>query len=161
MWKLLSVALLLTLLPGSTSAEVWEQHNGQGYAYFAPGRLSGGSTMLHFGAGGEGFFYKGLAAGGEIGYLAPAQCLTYGVGLLSVNGSYHLNRDAHWKVAPFVTAGYSLAFRGGSENLFNVGGGLSYWLSDRTGLRLEFRDYVYPADGATHSVEFRIAVAFR
>lgn len=110
---------------------------GQGYFFFGPGS----STALHLGGGGEAYIYKGLAAGGEIGYLFPRSGFGYGVGLLSANGSYHFNRGTHWKIQPFVTGGYTLAFRSGAVNLWNAGGGLTYWMSNRAGLRVEFREY--------------------
>ena len=41
---------------------------------------------------------------------------------------------------PFVTVGYSLAFRTSTANLWNFGGGLNYWLRDRIALMAEVRD---------------------
>src|SRR5713226_4747712 len=102
MSKRISAAILLICFAGAAPGQSSEQHRGQGYAFFAPGRAEG-TTMLHLGAGGEGFLYKGLAAGADIGYLFPAQSFRYGVGMLSVNGSYHLNRNSHWIVSPFIT----------------------------------------------------------
>ncbi len=160
MCKQIPTAFLLICFAGAMPGQSFEQHRGQGYVFFAPGR-GFETTTLHIGAGGEGFIYKGLAAGGDIGYLFPAQSFRYGAGLLSVNGSYHLNRNSHWIVSPFVTSGYSLAFRGAAANMVNVGGGLNYWLGERTGLRLEFRDHIQPGYRATHLLEFRIGLAFR
>ena len=99
----------------------------------------------------------------EIGYLAPARSISEGVGILSANGSYHfLNGEPSQKLVPFVTGGYSLAFREGSANLFNFGGGVNYWFRERMGLRLEFRDHVIP-DGnhSDHFLGFRIGLTFR
>lgn len=160
MLKPISTLFLLLCFAAAMPGQGFEQHRGQGYAFFAPGKVES-TAVLHFGAGGERFIYRGLAAGGDIGYLFPAESFRYGVGLLSVNGSYHLNRNSHWIVSPFVTSGYSLAFRGAAANMVNVGGGLNYWLGERTGLRLEFRDHIQPGYRATHLLEFRIGLAFR
>jgi hypothetical protein len=126
------------LVLATCSVGAWGQansgHSGQGYVFFAPGSISpgGGGTTFHVGGGGEGLFYKGLGAGAEIGYLSAWQYKGSGVGLFSANGSYHFGaRTPGRKVAPFVTAGYSLAFRGGHANLANFGGGVHYWFTDR------------------------------
>jgi hypothetical protein len=164
MRRLIFMLLILGSVPGLTLAQATDPHHGQGYAFVAPGGASGGGatvTTLHIGGGGEGLLYKGLGVGGELGYWGPTKSFGDGVGLLSVNGSYHvLPRNSDRKVVPFVTAGYSLAFRSATANLFNFGGGINYWISKRVGLRLEFRDHVWFA-GPLHYWGFRIGVAFR
>ena len=97
--------------------------------------------ITHVGGGGEARVYKGLGVGGELGFLFPRQEFLYGAGLLSVNTLYRWNTGTHWKVQPFVTGGYSLLFRGFAENRLNFGGGLTYWMSERAGLRVEYRQY--------------------
>ncbi len=139
-------------------------HSGQGYAFFAPGAVShDGGRSAQIGAGAEGLVFRGLGAGADIGYLYPQRDFGRGFGLLSVNGSYHFGtRRPGSKVVPFVTAGYSLAFRNGHANLANFGGGLHYWFTDRVGLRAEFRDHVWGCSGCTtHFWGFRFGVAFR
>jgi len=161
MFGLLFLALTPALAPGQTS----DQPRGQGYAFFAPGGISGGGATtgtLHFGGGVEALFYKGLGVGGELGYLAPKRSFSNGIGILSLNGSYHFrNSKPPRKAVPFVTGGYSLGFRSGTQNLFNFGGGVNYWMRDHLGLRLEFRDHVNPRYGTAHYWEFRIGLAFR
>jgi len=67
-----------------------QERRGWGYGFFAVGSPSVEATpILHIGAGGEGLVYKGLGVGADLGYLAPAQAFREGIGLLSVNGSYH------------------------------------------------------------------------
>jgi len=159
---------LSILVLAACGAVAWGQtengHAGQGYVFIAPGAAShdGGST-LNIGGGGEGLLYKGLGVGADIGYLFPRQDFGCGFGLLSVDGSYHFGaRTPGRKVVPFVTAGYSLAFRSGHANLANFGGGLDYWFTDRVGLRAEFRDYVWGCYGcSTHFWGVRLGVAFR
>jgi len=158
-----SVLILATcLVPG------WGQtatgYSGHAYVFGAPGAISGeADRTLHFGGGGEGFIVKGLAAGAEIGYLAPAGCLGCGVGVLSVNGAYHFGaRTPGRRVVPFVTAGYSLGFRGGHANLYNAGGGVQYWFSRRVGFRAEVRDHVTACSRCTtHIWGVRVGLAFR
>jgi len=141
-----------------------EQPRVLGYGFFAPGFVAESgqkSGVLHLGGGGEARIYKGLGAGAELGYLYPRQSFRDGFGLLSANGIYHFQTEGRaQKVIPFATAGYSLAFRDGSANLFNFGGGIDYWASEKVAVRLEARDHVWPNNGdpATHFVTFRIGL---
>lgn len=140
------------------------ERRGWGYGFFSLGGESnrGGTTdMLHLGAGGEGLVYKGVGVGVELGYLTPLRAFRSGFGVLSTNGSYHFVRPQS-KWAPFVTGGYSLGFREDTVNLVNFGGGVNYWMRDRVGLRLEFRDHVLSTEGYTsHFWGFRFGVTFR
>ena len=137
------------------------KYNGDGYVFYSVGQEPGGGGVLQqIGGGGQGFLYKGLAAGAEVGYQYPAESFTYGIGMLSLNGSYHFGRSG--KVVPFVTAGYSLAFRDGHANLWNFGGGVTWWMARHVGLRVGIRDYVWPSCcSQEHSPQFMMAVAFR
>ena len=96
-------------------------HSSHGYAYFAAsGRPGGFGEGLGFGGGAEGLVYKGFGLGGEIGYVFPRNEFGCGFGLFSANPSYHfVNRKNPRKLIPFVTGGYSLAFRSGSVSMFN------------------------------------------
>ena len=147
----------------SASPGEGKEHRGQGYVFFAPGAIVGdgySAATAHFGGGGEGFIYKGLGLGAEAGYLTPWQDFESGVGMASFNGSYHFNRDR--KLSPFVSGGYSLAFRNDTANLFNFGGGVNYWFRDRVGLRLEFRDHIDSRfSGSAHYLGGRIGLSFR
>jgi hypothetical protein len=117
---------------------------------------------LQFGAGGEKVLGKGVGIGAEIGALGERQYFSDTVfGVFSPNGYYHFNHGRHIKVDPFVTAGYTLFFRSGSANLFNVGGGLNYWVKHSLGVRLELRDQVQPGGGsAVHYWGFRLGLVF-
>jgi hypothetical protein len=81
-----------------------------------------------------------------------------GLGLASVNLSYHFNNSR--KLAPFVTGGGSLAFRGGAAGGGNIGGGVHYWMRDNLGLRLEVRDFIFSSD-SPNTVVFRVGLSFR
>lgn len=152
--------ILLVLLPiGADAGDPEDDRRGQGYVFYGAGRAAGGGSVQQLGGGGDFFIYKGLAAGVELGYLYPPSGFTYGVGLFSANGSYHLYRGR--KLSPFVTAGYSLAFRGGHENLYNFGGGVTWWFGKHAGVRMEVRDYVWPAGRTEHSPLAQVGITFR
>lgn len=154
--------LLLAVAPLASSAQELQPYRGHGYLFWGVGQQSGGGQVQQAGFGAEGFLYKGLGATGEIGYMYPPEACACGFGLASLNGSYHFNRARFAKLSPFVTGGYSLAFRGGShENLYNIGGGVTWWMAQRVGLRLEIRDYVWAQSGSEHTAQFRVALSFR
>lgn len=135
-----------------------------GYIFFAPGGVSccGHTAMtLQAGVGGEAVLWKGIGAGAEIGAVGTRQYFTDSVvGVFSPNGYYHFvhRKEATWD--PFVTAGYTLIFRGGSANLFNFGGGVNYWFKPHLGARMEFRDQVYREYAALHYWGFRFGLVF-
>jgi hypothetical protein len=138
-------------------------YQGYGFAY----SLVGGSgrhfgDVLGVGGGGDGLLAKGLGVSVDLGYLFSRKCgcASKGIGLLTVNPSYHfVHRRNPGKVIPFFSAGYALAFRGGTANLYNGGGGITWWFSRPMGLRLEARGY-YDLKGG-HLFVMRTAVAFR
>jgi hypothetical protein len=130
------------------------------------GVISGGETnnIFHIGGGAEGQIYKGLGAGVEAGYLAPRQDWGAGIGTVSPNLNFHFVHSAEQKVVPFITGGYTLGFRGGSENLYNLGGGIDYWPKQHVGLRFDVRDHVLPSaccDATAHFLVFRVSLLGR
>ena len=160
MWTRIAGTFLLALAPmAALAADSEEPYRGNGSLFYGPGRAPGGGSLQQIGIGGEGFVYKGLAVGADIGYEFPSEGFSYGIGLLSVNGSYHLNHRRHAKLSPFVTGGYTLAFRGGHANLANFGGGVTWWMAEHVGLKMEMRDYVWP--GGQHSPQAMVGVSFR
>lgn len=151
------------LLALAASAALFAQEQGsrsQGFMYFSFNTSrNSAASILAVGGGGEGFLYRGLAAGADLGYVFPRHEPGCGIGLLSVNPAYHFtNRERSRKLVPFVTGGYGLGFRSGSVNLVNYGGGLTYWLSSRAGLRFEVRDY---RDRCCSLLLFRAGIAWR
>lgn len=167
MRNLLVVFYVLLLVPAiglGQEQKKEEKAPGQGYLFAAPsaGISSGGTTgFFHFGGGGEVNLYKGLGIGAEIGYLSSYREIEEGVGVFSLNGLYSFKKDRRDKAVPFVSGGYSMFFREGHMNAVNFGGGLNYWFSDKTGLRLEFRDYVHPKCWERHIIQVRIGITFR
>ncbi|MCI0416982.1 hypothetical protein L0222_29795 [bacterium] len=142
----------------AAAEEVPELRNPYGYVF-------GGLTLpseelfltLNSGVGFEYLFYKGLGINSEISFLAPLEDLTFGIGLFSVNGSYHFGEG---ESTPFLTAGYSLIFREGYANLFNIGGGFQRRLKSGHALRLEFRDHIMQNYRTFHFLSFRVGWTF-
>jgi len=163
MRRLILGLLLLALVSIPGMAQTSDEHKGQGYVFFAPGTTSPEAIgTMHIGGGGEALVYKGLGLGGEVGYLAPWRAFADGIGVLSLDGSYHFRpRSGEQKLVPFVTGGYTLFFRSGTANGFNFGGGVNYWFREHLGLRLEFRDNVWTTYATVHWLGFRVGLAFR
>ena len=156
--------LVFILVPAAAMAQEKpprELPGGQGYAFTGFGAANAEDMILHFGGGGEAYLYRGLGIGAEIGYLGPAGYLGEGIGVFSANGLYNFSPERRRRVQPFVTGGYSLAFRDGTANCVNFGGGIHYWFSDKLGLRLEFRDHLNPSYADEHFWQGRVGIEFR
>ena len=95
---------------------------------------------MSMGVGGEGFLVRGLAIGGELGYVFRRE-FSRGIGRLSANPAYHFLAGRECKLVRFVTAGYSLAFRQDAFSLVNYARGAGYWFRNNLELRLEARDH--------------------
>jgi len=132
-----------------------------GYFFVAPGGTNGTAT-LHLGGGVEGGLGKGIGVGAELGALGPTRSFDDVLGVFSANGYYHFFRDDGRKADPFVTGGYTLFFRSGTANLGNLGGGVNYWLGERIGLKIEFRDHIRtPGRGTLHFYGIRFGITVR
>ena len=160
MKKLLFTLFLVAFLPSASFAQSSDAR-GWGYVFGGVGgRSADNAASLHVGGGGEALLYKGFGLGGEIGYFAPFESAGDGFGLASVNLGYHFKTKASQKVVPFVTGGYSVAFRNNSSSGGNVGGGVHYWMKDKVGLRFEFRDHIFSSD-SPRVYSFRVGFSFR
>jgi hypothetical protein len=121
----------------------------------------GGDGIFNGGFGGEYFLLKGFSVGGDAGYLGPLEGPEEGFGNLNVNASYHfLTASETRKIVPFVSGGYTLFFREGSANLFNIGGGIIYWMDSGKGWRFEVRDQIWSDYGTYHYVSFNVGFVF-
>ncbi len=162
---LLLTPLFLLIAPEFLQAQTPDKPAGHGYVFFAPGGASNSgftNSTMHAGGGGDIFVWKGLGAGAELGAIWPTENIAGIIGVLSVNGSYHFYGSTPRKVVPFVTSGYTLLFREGTANATNVGGGVTWWFREKTGLRLEFRDHIWSPDRSTvHLWQVRIGLSFR
>ena len=138
------------------------QSGSAGYAYYAPTLVKSyrsHSWAQGAGAGFDTVLWRGIGAGGDLGWFWPSDQVDNGVGLLSVNGFYHFSPTA--KLDPFVTAGYGLMFRSGSLNMANFGGGVNWWARDNLGLRFEVRDHSDFHNRSDHFISFRVGLLFR
>jgi hypothetical protein len=143
---------LLTIVPVIARAE--DEPGPRGYVFFASGEVEKAST-IHLGAGVEGAIYRGFGAGSEVGYLGPTHGFREGFGIFSANGLYDFPQvGPSSKLHPLVTGGYSLGFRNGTANGYNFGFGVNYWVAERNGLRLEYRENVIHHE---HFHGFRVA----
>jgi len=139
-----------------------QRYSGDGFVFFSADRPSQGSLsdLLGVGVGGEGFIYKGLGVQGDLGYEFPRGYVADGIGLASLNGTYHfVNRNAPRKLVPFVVAGYAIAFRGGVAGLFDYGGGVNFWFHRHLGLRVEVR--AFQSTDFDTLFGFRFGLSFR
>ena len=158
--RLLTIVGLAACVPGVFA----QDYNGHVYGHVGNGLATETEReQIVVGGGGEGFVWKGLAAGGDINYVFRRDNAGEGqYGLGSVGAAYHFtDRTRQQKLVPFVTGGYSLGFAGGGAtiNLFHYGGGVTYWMAERVGLRVEFRDHV---ESNGRLVAFvRVGVSFR
>ncbi len=159
------VLCICGLVPALARGQEREQVHGQGYFFFAPGAAvstyGGSLALVHFGTGFEANAYKGLGIGAEIGYMAPYRYMSEGIGILSLDGLYMFRSLRSYKVIPFITGGYTLAFRSGHASGMNFGGGIHYWFSRRCGLRFEFRDHVSTETWSDHLVQGRVGFEIR
>lgn len=162
MQRVVMVASFFVLVQAAAFGQTSSEPRGWGYGFGGVGGTSEGSVVtLHVGGGGEGLVYKGLGLGAEVGYLSPFEDLGDGIGILSTNVSYHFVRPkTNQKLVPFVSGGFSLAFKNGTSGGGNFGGGAQYWLRPHLGLRFEFRDHIFSSD-TPHLYGFRVGVSFR
>jgi len=154
---MISIAAVFFTMSSYVSAQTPDRSRGQGYVFAAPGigNYELGKPNIHIGIGGEGFIYRGLGIGAEIGGVGSDRV----VGLGSANLSYHFfPRKTGDRLEPFVTAGYSLFFRAGLSGGYNAGGGFNLWLNKDLALRIEIRDQ---HSHRFETVSFRIGVTFR
>jgi hypothetical protein len=160
MRKILFVTIFIMAIQGAALAQRSPERKAWGYVFGGAGAATGGFSngIFSFGAGGEGLVTKGFGLGAELGYVAPFERAGDGIGVFSADTSYRFNRTA--RLVPFVTGGYSAAFRSGASHGGNFGGGVDYWIKERVGLRFEVRDHVFSSD-SPHLFQFRVGLSFR
>jgi hypothetical protein len=164
MRNVLAICCFLGLLSGSGWAQERHKPRAGGHFFFAPGqRHDTGSSTLQIGGGGEGYVYKGLGFGGDVGALNVQS--TTGVrqwtSMVSLNALYHFNSADKSRFSPFIIGGVTVIPAFDVPGGVNIGGGLQYWFRDRIGLRIEFRDHILTGMRNHHYPQARIAIAFR
>ena len=154
----IGVLLLIT-------AAIAGAQKSNGYVFISPGAVTsqGHTAMtLYTGGGFDALIAKGIGVNLELGAMWPRECFSDCVmGVFSPGGAYYFRRKSEARLDPFVNGGYSLMFRSGHENLFYFGGGANYWVSNKVGLRMEFRDHVSTNYSTAHFWGFRLGLAFR
>jgi hypothetical protein len=155
---ILILSWMVFLSAGGFGQESSSQLRGQvHFSAFKP--TSGEAKSLLLGGGLEVSLGRGLGLGVESGHLYTPE---KGTGIFSATGTYQFRLFDI--LEPFASAGYTRAYGGSTANLLHVGGGITRWLNDHAGLRLEMRDYVsknlWPS-GARHTLEYRFAVVLR
>jgi hypothetical protein len=143
------------------------------YVYAGPGGISrGGDTgkVLYGGIGAEGIVGSGMGLGVEGGVIRQVSQGWHGL-LAQTSGNfyYHFVHGLD-RSDPFVTVGYTSAFRGahheagldrGQANLVNFGGGLNYWFRPNTGVKVELRNHLRPNRGPNANYwSFRFGLTF-
>jgi hypothetical protein len=142
------------------------QHSN-GYLFGGPVGISNSiytrwqGTMIHVGGGAEKSIGQHFTIGGEAGALFPTAKFGRAAALLSVNPAVYF-RPGQQRFDPFVTGGVGVLSSGGAAFLWNIGGGLNYWIGRHVGVRAEVRDNIWTAEGTNmHLVGVRFGIAFR
>jgi len=155
----LLASIAWTTLAGQTVKEF--RYNGSGYATFGVGRCQHGYANYSFGGGADGFLWRGLTLGGDIGVyqFADDSGRPFGIGTLNV-GYHFVDRRAPGKWEPFVAVGLlGVGFTGhGAGAAGFIGGGVNYWFKRHIGLRTEFRATGFAEEAIAM---FRVGFSFR
>ncbi len=160
-----AIVLALLLAPLASSQESPDfRYRGNGHAYFSTGACQHGYAHLGAGGGGEAFVWRGLALGGEAGFLVFNDNDKKPIGLFATHAGYHfVDRNRPVKVDPFVNVAWMGVAAGGSDwrtNLYGgIGGGVNYWRKPRWGIRMEGR--VNSIAGSEVLIIARIGLVFR
>ena len=152
--------VVLALILGSFAMSA--QTGSSAHGFYAPTVFKNfrSTNVGHtLGGGYDHVFWRGVGVAGDVGWLWSGDRIGSGVGIGSLNGSYHFTPRE--KLDPFVTAGYGLLFRSGTVNMGNFGGGVNWWFQDSLGLRLEVRDHSDFGSRSQHYISFRLGLSFR
>jgi len=166
MAKLLKIGVMCLVGVALTTAAASAQTTAVGYGFVSPAfaTYEGDSlAIFHAGGGGEARVGDVFGLGADLGFAAPWEGFSASVGTLSVNGSYYIKGTSRSRrTQPFASGGYTLLFRDGTINGVNLGAGVDRWMTDRVGLRFEFRDHIMMQDGESfHLWGPRISIVWR
>ena len=170
-------AIAIVGISVATPRPVAAQTTAFGYAFGGPVAVSNlgirdSTTAWHVGGGGEKSIGRRFGVGAELGsvYFPSVETAfgcchqsrtdAYRGGLLSLNTAYHFAgpNTATDGMQPFVTGGLSFLLGDEPMPLWNVGGGVDWWLGRHGGVRLELRDQLSLAPAL---LGFRFGVVFR
>jgi hypothetical protein len=155
----LAAALAAGLTAQQSSPEKPFRYNGNAHLYFATGACQHGYAHVGAGGGGEGFLWRGLALGADLGYHRFVDDV--GFGLMSLTVGYHfVDRKKPKKFDPFVNFTPLGAYiANGIGPAGSLGGGLNWWFKPRMALRTEVR--FQALNGEEALTMFRIGLSFR
>ena len=162
--KRMILAMTLFSIPAWPQAEPAEKtfkYNGNGYTFFSAGACQHGYTNVGVGGGAEGFIWRGLVIGGEIGYYRFPADRNAGYGVATLNPGYHfVNRKKPAKWDPYVNATVlGLGFApGGLVPAGHLGGGVNYWFKEKIGLQTGVQ---FQAICCEALALFRVGLTFR
>lgn len=163
-WMGIVIGVIFGCLAHGGEVAAADQQKALAYGFLGAGGVSGGlkSSNINVGGGAELNVLQGLTIGAEYGAIIFTQEGAEGVSILSVNGGYHFFKPGSvQKVVPFVSGGYSAGIgNGATSSGANFGGGITYWVGDKLGLRFEFRDHVFSSDNP-HWYVFRVGLVGR
>ncbi|MEK7750808.1 MAG: hypothetical protein AAB654_02750 [Acidobacteriota bacterium] len=137
------------------------KYNGNGYTFFSVGTCQHRYTNVGVGGGGEGFIWRGLTIGGEIGYYRFPADRNTGYGVATLGPGYHfVSRKNPAKWDPYVGISVlGLGFApGGLAAAGSLGGGVNYWFKEKIGLQTGVQIRVI---GEEALALFRIGLTFR
>ena len=153
--------LLIPALLRAQNAEAPFRYKGYGYTYFSMGSCQHRYLNLGVGGGGEGFVWRGLTLGGDLGYFDFPSDRSRGYGVTTLNVGYHfVDRNTPKKLDPYVSVGV-LGLAAGPEYRMgagSLGGGVNYWFRQRIGL---YTGAQIQVAGEEAMVQFRIGLTFR
>jgi hypothetical protein len=120
----------------------------------------GSFGVFGLGGGVEVLLQDEFGISADVGYVYFTQSgINDGFGLFSPGALYQFQGGS--KVVPFVSGGYSLAFRSDVLNMVYFGGGVNYWMKKRLALKFEVRDQLSPSEPRDNLLQFRVGLLFR
>jgi hypothetical protein len=162
--KLMFAALIALTIPGLGQAQNGTRefsYDGLGYGFASLGACQHQYFSAGAGGGGEGFLWKGLSLGGELGVYSFPNDRSSGYGVAVLGPSYHfVDRKKPTKWDPYVTAkilGIGFA-NGGVAGAAVLGGGVNYWFKERIGIQTGVQVHAIAEETV---VSFRAGVTFR
>jgi hypothetical protein len=149
--------LFLLVLTAYTLAA--QAPRAQAHAFFGFDNIGGHDFDANSGGvGADVFVYKGAAVSPSGAWLYTRDNAR-GLGVFTINGSYHFLRG-RGPFQPFVTAGYgALTDFSGGQSTFNYGGGANYWFGKHLGVRAEVLNF--QSSNYRELTSIRFGISFR
>jgi len=171
MKRLVAVFFALALFCSSAGAqnEEFKKPRRSGYFFIAPGAISlnvrqFSRPSFQIGGGFEGFIYRGLGIGMDIGGLRVGAegASQHWTAMMSLGAIYDFQHTAKQKVCPFIAAGLTAIPQFDVAGGYHLGGGVKYWFAEHYGMKVEFRFQARPGNLRTYDdVQARIGIAIR